>query len=176
MLTEEWRVFKDRMSRVEQSFATELRDARNKWAHNSSFSPDDTSRALDTMERLLTAVGAAAQADQVRRIRLDHQSTVFEQETKRLVNSRTRRSRSPGKDSSRGGRFCSPTTTWLPVTSRHRNLPLTCIWSPTARVPRSMLHPVQFFRRTYLTDGLREFLPGSGGPSHWWRYEREPDR
>lgn len=39
VLTEEWRVFKDRLSRVEQSFATELRDTRNRWAHNEPFSP-----------------------------------------------------------------------------------------------------------------------------------------
>jgi hypothetical protein len=50
VLTEEWRVFKDRLSRAQQSFATELRDTRNRWAHNASFSPDDTARALDTME------------------------------------------------------------------------------------------------------------------------------
>jgi Swt1-like HEPN len=30
VVTEEWRVFKDRLSRVEQGFATELRDAGNR--------------------------------------------------------------------------------------------------------------------------------------------------
>src|SRR5947209_526269 len=43
VLTEEWRVFKDALSRVEQSFATELRDARNRLAHNDAFSSEDTS-------------------------------------------------------------------------------------------------------------------------------------
>jgi hypothetical protein len=59
VVTEEWRVFKDRLSRVEQGFATELRDVGNRWAHGDRFSTEDTYRTLDTMERLLTAIGAA---------------------------------------------------------------------------------------------------------------------
>jgi hypothetical protein len=70
VVTEEWRVFRDHLSRVEQSFASELRDTGNKWAHGDEFSADDTYRALDTMERLLGAVDAAAQAEEVRRLRL----------------------------------------------------------------------------------------------------------
>src|SRR5581483_9622299 len=42
VLTEDWRVFKDRLSRAEQAMASELREARNKWAHNDAFSADDT--------------------------------------------------------------------------------------------------------------------------------------
>jgi hypothetical protein len=36
----------------------ELRDVRNKWAHEKTFSSDDTYRAMDSMERLLDAVSA----------------------------------------------------------------------------------------------------------------------
>jgi hypothetical protein len=71
VVTEEWRVFKDRLPRREQSFASELRQTGNDWAHGENFSADDTSRALDTMERLLTAIGATEQAREVRRLRLD---------------------------------------------------------------------------------------------------------
>jgi Swt1-like HEPN len=70
VITQEWRVFKDQLSRVEQGFATELRDTGNRWAHGDPFSADDTYRALDTMERLLTAIGAAEQASEVRGLRL----------------------------------------------------------------------------------------------------------
>ena len=66
-------MFKDALSRVEQGFATELKDAGNRWAHGDAFSAEDTYRTLDTMERLLAAVGAAGQASQVRRLRLDRQ-------------------------------------------------------------------------------------------------------
>lgn len=71
VITEQWRMFRDRLSRVEQGYAGELRDAGNRWAHGESFSADDTFRALDTMERLLTAVGANEQASQVRSLRLE---------------------------------------------------------------------------------------------------------
>jgi hypothetical protein len=71
VITEEWRVFRDHLSRVEQSFASELRDAGNKWAHGDEFSADDTYRALDTMERLLSAIHAPAHAEEVHRLRLD---------------------------------------------------------------------------------------------------------
>ena len=42
VVTEEWRIFKDHLSRVEQSFASELRDTGNKWAHGDEFSTEDT--------------------------------------------------------------------------------------------------------------------------------------
>jgi Swt1-like HEPN len=70
VVTEEWRIFKDHLSRAEQSFASELRDTGNKWAHGGEFSPEDTYRALDTMERLLAAVHASADAEAVRGLRL----------------------------------------------------------------------------------------------------------
>ncbi|MCY4556609.1 MAG: Swt1 family HEPN domain-containing protein [Chloroflexi bacterium] len=45
----------------------EIRDIRNGWAHNSRhFDDDETDRALDSMERLLEAIGAAEQAAQLK--------------------------------------------------------------------------------------------------------------
>ena len=70
VVTEQWRAFNHQLSRAEQSFASELRESGNRWAHGDAFSADDTYRALDTMERLLAAVGAAQQADEVRSLRL----------------------------------------------------------------------------------------------------------
>jgi Swt1-like HEPN len=73
VVTEEWRVFKEQLSRVEQGYATELKDAGNRWAHGAPLSDEDTYRILDTMERLLAAIGAVGQASQVRSLRLDLQ-------------------------------------------------------------------------------------------------------
>ena len=58
-------LFSGILSRGEQNLAGELREVRNKWAHNSPFSMDDTYRALDTAERLLRAINAPAEADYV---------------------------------------------------------------------------------------------------------------
>jgi tetratricopeptide (TPR) repeat protein len=78
VVTEEWRTFRDYLSRVEQGFAGELRDIGNRWAHGDEFSTDDTYRALDTMERLLAAVHAPADAEAVRGLRLSVRPTDIE--------------------------------------------------------------------------------------------------
>ena len=44
-LTEFGRDFNDVLSRAQQSFASELRETRNQWAHGETFSSDDTARA-----------------------------------------------------------------------------------------------------------------------------------
>ncbi|MFL6110537.1 MAG: Swt1 family HEPN domain-containing protein, partial [Catenulispora sp.] len=158
VMTENWRVFGNSLSRVEQSFATELRDTRNKWAHNEAFSADDTGRALDTMERLLTAVGAVTQADAVRRLRMDHQRMVFEQETRKLVRMQDATITVPGQglkpwrevlqphdDVASGNFSASQYAADLHVVARGEGA-------------EEYVEPVQFFRRTYLTEGLRELL------------------
>ena len=48
----------------------EIRDIRNDWAHyNKPFDDDDTDRALDSIERLLTSIDATSQAAQVNRLK-----------------------------------------------------------------------------------------------------------
>jgi hypothetical protein len=109
VLTEEWRLFKDHLSRVEQGFATELRDAGNRWAHGEPLSAEDAYRTLDTMERLLTAVGAASQASQVRSLRLELQPAT--QAAATHDGGPTERLRVPSLESAkRTGGFWSPVT------------------------------------------------------------------
>jgi hypothetical protein len=57
-------VFGRILGRAERSLVQELRDWRNKWAHQEPFSSDDTDRALDSITRLLAAL-SAPQADDV---------------------------------------------------------------------------------------------------------------
>ena len=49
---------------------SELRDLRNKWAHQKPFSSDDAYRALDSAGRLLTAV-SAPQADEIEKMKME---------------------------------------------------------------------------------------------------------
>lgn len=42
----------------ERNLAFELRDVRNKWAHQKAFSTDDAYRAIDSVSRLLATVSA----------------------------------------------------------------------------------------------------------------------
>src|SRR5262249_60003962 len=63
LMWEAWNdVFRNTLGQAERTLVSELRDVRNKWAHQQPFSSDDTDRALDSAERLLTAV-SAPQAD-----------------------------------------------------------------------------------------------------------------
>src|SRR3989454_11647270 len=69
LMWEAWNdVFRRTLGHAERSLVSELRDIRNKWAHQEPFSTDDAYRALDSIQRLLTAVSAADQATEV-----DHQ-------------------------------------------------------------------------------------------------------
>ncbi len=59
-------VFQKKLSRSDRSLVSELRDFRNRWAHQHEFDFDDSYRALDSVHRLLRSVGAR-QADAVAR-------------------------------------------------------------------------------------------------------------
>ena len=56
-------VFGDTLGYTERSIVSELRDWRNKWAHQQPFSSDDAYRVLDSAARLLTAIAAPEARD-----------------------------------------------------------------------------------------------------------------
>lgn len=151
--------FSNDLSRAEQNLASELRSVRDSWAHRKPFSPDDAYRALDTTERLLRAIGAAAAADKVRRSRLDVQRSAYAEETRRDVRAVTN----------------MPTLAaqglipWREVLQPHADIAA----NDFARAEFSAdLHqvatgteaasdyndPIEFFQRTYLTEGLKSLL------------------
>src|SRR4051812_12758887 len=82
-----WYPFDDAIGRVGQGYAKELREARNDWAHNKSFSDDDAYRSLDTAERLLVAVGAPGIADEVKGIRLGLRRLTADKDDRRVLRS-----------------------------------------------------------------------------------------
>lgn len=158
MITDEWRIFGKFLSRAQQSLASELRDVRNKWAHNEKFSSDDTYRVLDTIERLLSAVGSGKESELVRQLRLDHQRIAFESETRKatqtpdgaLVVAGTglkswREVLRPHDDVATGNYSASEFAADLYMVSQNEG-------------SQEYVEPVEFFRRTYLTEGLRELL------------------
>src|SRR5260370_28392115 len=80
LMWEAWNeVFRRTLGPAERSLVSELRDLRNKWAHQESFSSDDAYRALDSAVRLLTAVSAPQSAEiekmkmELLRLRFDEQ-------------------------------------------------------------------------------------------------------
>lgn len=79
-------VFYRRLSRFERTLVSELREFRNRWAHQNEFAFDDAYRLLDSCERLLTAIGAE-EAHRVARAKRE----ILEDEFGEEVNAANRR-------------------------------------------------------------------------------------
>jgi len=158
VITEEWRVFGKVLSRAQQSLASELREVRNSWAHSKKFDNDDTYRILDTMERLLSATGSPSEAEVIRQMRQDHQRLVFESETKKAILS-------PGSGVSVAG---TGLKSWREVLRPHEDVATGNYSASEFAADLYMVsqnegsseyvEPIEFFRRTYLTEGLKELL------------------
>lgn len=158
-ITERGPEFRDVLSRAQQSFASELRETRNQWAHNAPFSSDDTDRALDTIVRLLQAVGSADSAADVRKMRSDLRRTVYEDQTRQQVKRTRKASLKPG-----GG--LKP---WREVIHPHDDVARGEFTASEFAADLHLVHtgqatspeygdPGEFFTRTYLTEGLRDLL------------------
>jgi hypothetical protein len=149
------------LSRAQQNLAGELRDVRNKWAHQSPFGHDDTYRALDTAERLLLAIGAGPAAEELRKQRLSLQRAQFEEQTKRDTKPA-----SAGVDF-RDGELPAWRDVLTPhpdvISGRFRESEFAADLQEVAHGDphegsREYHDPVEFFRRTYLTSGLTDLL------------------
>lgn len=159
-LTEKSYYFKDVLSRAQQGYASELREIRNVVMHGQAgkLSSDDTARALDTMERLLQAVGAVDSAKDVRGLRIDLQRTVFEDQTRKQVK-RSVVSATPD----------SGLRPWREVIRPHDDVARGEFTASEFAADLHLVHtgqalgseyndPIEFFTRTYLTEGLRDLL------------------
>lgn len=149
--------FKNVLSRAQQGFASELREDRNKWAHNQAVSGENAMRTLDTIERLLMAADATDSAEDVRKMRLDLARVVFEEQTRQKVKKIQITDLS-----SRGIR------PWREVAVPHDDV-ATGRFSASEfaadldKVSRGeggddYSDPTLFFARTFVTSGLRELL------------------
>ena len=158
-ITEEGRAFKEILSRSQQAWASELRETRNKWAHGEKFSYDDTVRALDTIERLLRAVDAPHSAADVRKMREDLQRTIYEDRTRKQAKQAPVVTLKPS----------SGMSAWREVIQPHDDVARGEFTASEFAADLHLVHtnqtlspeygdPVEFFSRTYLTEGLRDLL------------------
>lgn len=64
VMWDQWNaVFRQRLGLTERSLVGEIREFRNRWAHQSPFTEDDAYRVLDSVQRLLLAVDAETEAN-----------------------------------------------------------------------------------------------------------------
>jgi len=172
LMWEGWNAaFKKTLGYAERSIVSELREVRKRWAHQETFSGDDAYRALDSVERLLTAVSApeAAEVAKMKRQLLRQQ---FDEEVR-------------GERRRVGGSLVEAVATgaltpWRDIISPHPDVAsgryqeaefAADLWQVyLGEGSDEYRDPVAFFRRTYLTDSLRtllvraaERLAGTGG-------------
>ncbi len=101
VMIDNWReVFAKTLGHAERALVGELIEVRNRWAHQRPFSYDDTHRALDSAQRLLSAISAGDQAAEIDKMRQEMLRTMFaeqaRQQTRRPSRSRSRARRRPG--------------------------------------------------------------------------------
>ena len=160
-ITEYGRDFNQILSRSQQAYASELRETRNRWAHLKPFSSDDAIRALSTIEYLLNAVSAPDSAADVRKLRDDLQRTVYEDHTRKISQRKVisidpiqgmkpwREVIRPHKDVASGRFTASEFAADLWQVAVDQSICVT---------GNAYGDPVEFFNRTYLTEGLRDLL------------------
>ena len=163
VMWESWNeVYRDTLGHAERSLVSELRDARNRWAHQEPFSSDDAYRALDSTHRLLTAV-SSPEAGEVENMKMELLRVRFDEQ------ARTQRRRTAGtaiESQATGG--LAP---WREVVSPHQDVAsgryqqaefAADLWQVRlGEGSDEYRDPAEFFRRTYLTDSLRQMLGGA---------------
>jgi len=155
-------VFRRTLGFAERSLVSELRDWRNKWAHQEAFSSDDAYRALDSAARLLAAV-SAPQAEEVERMKMELLRVRFDEQ----VRSEKRKAGGSLVEAAAAGAL----KPWREVVSPHPDVAsgryqqaefAADLWQVyLGEGTDEYRDPVEFFRRTYLTESLRRLLIGA---------------
>ena len=152
-----WYPLNGMLSRVQESYASELRDARNRQAHMESFDNDDAQRILDTAERLLKAINAPAEAEQVRKLRVDLRRVAADREDTKAARQLDLASVAADN-----------LPPWREILSPHPDVAsdnfnaaefaADLYTVAQGKEAGEYSDPVQFFERTYLTHGLRDLI------------------
>lgn len=152
-------VFSRTLGHAERSLVSELREQRNKWAHQETFSSDDAYRALDSAGRLLTAV-SAPQANEIEKMKLELLRLRFDEQ----VRGEKRKSADTAIESEATGRL----KPWREIVAPHKDVASGRYQQAEFAADLWQVHlgegapeyrdPVEFFRRTYLTESLKRLL------------------
>lgn len=150
-------------SRAVSTYFNEAAVLRNELAHMQKFSSDDTLRSLDTVARLLTELGAPEGARTLSRSRADLNRRVYAEQARADARSAF---------NDLGDDELSP---WHEVLSPHPDVVsgrfkesefAANLWSVANNkgdAGPEYRDPVEFFRRTYVTEGLADLLRQAAG-------------
>jgi len=157
-IVEGWdRAFASELGKSERNGVFELRDWRNRWAHNDAFTVDDTYRVLDSIERLLVAADAREATD-VGAAKTELMRLKFEAQARKATPTADALLTQPA----------AGLKPWRDVIQPHDDVArgkfalaefaadLHQVWLGAGAAEYA--DPVEFFRRTFLTGGLRQLL------------------
>lgn len=155
--------FRTVLGHSERSMVSELRDIRNKWAHQKAFNVDDAYRALDTIERLLASVSSDL-SDEVSKHKYEVIRQRFETKAKQEVKKSNMTAHLEGRPL--GG--LKP---WREILTPHQDVAsgtfqqaefAADLWQVYLKeASKEYLDPIEFYKRTYLTEGLKDLLKNS---------------
>jgi len=163
LMWETWNeVFRKTLGHSERSLVSEIREWRNKWAHQQPITSDDAYRALDSACRLLSAV-SASEADDVEKMKMELLRVRFDEQAR----GEKRKSAGIAIESGVTGSL----KPWREVVMPHEDVASGRYQQAEFAADLWQVHlgegtdeyrnPVEFFRRTYLTESLKEMLIGA---------------
>jgi predicted AAA+ superfamily ATPase len=163
MMWDTWNViFKTTLGFAERNLVSELRNHRNAWAHQESFSSDEAYRVFDSAGRLLTAV-SAPEAVEVEKMKMELLRLRFDEQVR-------------GEKRKAGGSLIEAAATgavkpWRDVITPHKDVASGDYQQAEFAADLWQVHlgegsdeyrkPTEFFRRTYLTESLKRLLTGA---------------
>ena len=155
-------VFRKTLGHAERTLVSELRDTRNKWAHQRPFSTDDAYRALDSAARLLATV-SAPEATEVEKMKMELLRVRFDEQ----VRTEKRRSAGTAIES----QVNTGLKAWREVITPHKDVASGRYQQAEFAADLWQVHlgegsdeyrkQVEFFRRTFLTESLKHLLTGA---------------
>ena len=163
LMWETWNeAFRNILGPAERSLVSELRGHRNKWAHQENFSSDDAYRALDSVGRLLAAV-SAPQSDVLEKLKMELLRLRFDEQSR----GERRRQASLAVESAAAAGL----KPWREIVTPHQDVASGRYQQAEFAADLWQVHlgegtveyrdPVEFFRRTYLTESLKRMLVGA---------------
>jgi len=159
VMRDSWQtVFSRTLGRTERTYVHELSDRRNDWAHNEPFSVDDADRTMDTAERLLNAVNAGQLAGSIRKQKEELRRLYFENDNVKAAKKLATSAEAPVAGLRPWREIALPHTDVQ--SGRYAQAEFAADLGQVARGEGSAeyVNPVEFFRRTFLTEGLSALL------------------
>jgi len=153
-------VFSATLGNADRGYVAELIIARNAWAHQDNFTSDDVYRALDSIGRLLTAVTATAQVEEVEKMKGELLRTRYTDQVR-------------GEKRKAGGTLiesaaASSLPAWRDIITPHVDVASGRYQQAEFAADLWQVHigqgtdeyrnPTEFFRRTFLTESLKGLL------------------